>query len=66
MAMVNARIDDDLKARVDAVLQSRNNTVTQNITDLYNYIDQHGQSPFMAPHVHIPPTVLPQNAVPIC
>ncbi|MCX3310959.1 hypothetical protein ORN12_18490 [Pantoea vagans] len=48
MAMVNARIDDDLKARVDAVLQSRNNTVTQNITDLYNYIDQHGQSPFMA------------------
>jgi hypothetical protein len=49
MAMVNARIDDDLKARVDAVLQSRNNTVTQNITDLYNYIDLHGQSPFMAP-----------------
>lgn len=53
MAMVNARIDDDLKARVDAVLQSRNNTVTQNITELYHYIDQHGQSPFMtAPRPH--------------
>ena len=39
MAMVNARIDDELKARVDAVLQRRNITVTQNMTDLYRYID---------------------------
>lgn len=53
MAMVNARIDDDLKARVDAVLQRRNITVTQNMTDLYRYIDQHEQSPFLpAPRPH--------------
>ena len=53
MAMVNARIDDELKARVDAVLQRRNITVTQNMTDLYRYIDQHEQSPFLpAPRPH--------------
>ncbi|UAN32647.1 hypothetical protein [Enterobacter sp. JBIWA005] len=53
MAMVNARIDDDLKARVDVVLQRRNITVTQNMTDLYRYIDQHEQSPFLpAPRPH--------------
>ncbi|ECQ9991306.1 MAG: hypothetical protein RSD49_14370 [Hafnia sp.] len=53
MAMVNARIDDDLKARVDAVLQRRNITVTQNMTDLYRYIEQHEQSPFLpAPRPH--------------
>ncbi|KGA36252.1 hypothetical protein KU74_07240 [Pectobacterium brasiliense] len=53
MAMVNARIEDNLKARVDAVLQRRNLTVTQNMTDLYHYIDQHEQSPFLpAPRPH--------------
>lgn len=53
MAMVNARVDDDLKTRVDAILQRRSSTVTQNITELYHYIDLHGQSPFMvAPRPH--------------
>lgn len=53
MAMVNARIDDDLKARVDAVLQRKNITVTQNMTELYRYIEQHEQSPFLpAPRPH--------------
>lgn len=53
MAMVNARIEDELKARVDAVLQRRNITATQNMTELYRYIDQHEQSPFMpSPRPH--------------
>lgn len=53
MAMVNARIEDELKARVDAVLQRRNITATQNMIELYRYIDQHEQSPFIpAPRPH--------------
>jgi antitoxin component of RelBE/YafQ-DinJ toxin-antitoxin module len=63
MAMVNARIDDDLKARVDAVLQRRNITVTQNMTDLYRYIDQHEQSPFCLLPGRTLPTRLWQSAV---
>ncbi|MGL6406520.1 hypothetical protein ACSZM7_10530 [Aeromonas veronii] len=53
MAMVNVRIEDELKARVDAVLQRRNITATQNMIELYRYIDQHEQSPFIpAPRPH--------------
>lgn len=61
--MVNARIDDELKARVDAVLQRRNITVTQNMTDLYRYIDQHEQSPFCQPLGRTLPAMLWQSAV---
>lgn len=63
MAMVNARIDDELKARVDAVLQRRNITVTQNMTDLYRYIDQHEQSPFLPALGRTLPAMLWQSAV---
>lgn len=46
MVMLNARIDDELKKRVDPTLQAIDCTATQAISGLWHYIDQHGRLPF--------------------
>ncbi|HHT8253538.1 TPA: type II toxin-antitoxin system RelB/DinJ family antitoxin [Citrobacter braakii] len=47
LAMMNARLDAELKKRVDPIIQKLGYSTTQIVTGLYQYIDQHARLPFV-------------------